>query len=654
MSRIPVEIPSPIPHAARSIQVNHCRMPDCGNYGVPASTKRVKSGPSADRDPHYTVQSTNKGRVPCLKCKCCGEKPPIKSNLGIAEELARLAKSLKAPEDFGCKKEDCINHEKSVAEYPECYKPKGFRADTGEPIKRCTACGTKFTVGDEPPRIHHKNRHLAVEIYSRVVNKSPVKRTLRGVNLTTPSIYYKTVRFIQRRCNRLSGGMERGMLRGQVPLPESLHLVSDMQLYQLNWTDRLDKRNPMFSAICTVDRDSRYVFGLHANYDPDADAFAIAQDAARRGDFDKAEPHRRYARLWLPGDELLGGRAAGERLGIDRVREIRRQLAEIYVSAESRADVEDRELAELHPGLHNVHAGTGMQVHIPYTVYAHFFLMRELMLRGGVKQVQYSMDCESLLRAAFLSAWQPEVGAGTAHGFYVRHHKYQTVPEREAAKLAAKKVLGEFMQQSGIDDRREAAWLLLTQRLEAAAAYGKWQDRWAEHPIPTMNEPYKAVCWLTQRPESNPTPMAVAEMALDAGLGPVDNVFQVTRRWMNALERPIGTSSGYNRVWHGYAPYNPAMLQQYLDLFRCTWNYCNIGKDGNTPAMRLGLTTQSLSYNDVLWPGEAPPVAPVKEEAAGLDPLAQWDARQANRLPEPADDESPPDEPVPIIPQPGM
>ena len=164
----------------------------------------------------------------------------------------------------------------------------------------------------------------------------------------------------------------------------------------------------------------------------------------RRGEgiSDKAEPHRRYARLWLPGDELLGGRAAGERLGIDRVREIRRQLAEIYVSAESRADVEDRELAELHPGLHNVHAGTGMQVHIPYTVYAHFFLMRELMLRGGVKQVQYSMDCESLLRAAFLSAWQPEVGAGTAHGFYVRHHKYQTVPGAGSRQAGGEEGLG--------------------------------------------------------------------------------------------------------------------------------------------------------------------------------------------------------------------
>ena len=79
MIRIPVEIPSPIPQAAISIQVNHCRMPNCDNYGIPAFTKRVRSGPSSDRDPHYRVHSTNKGRVPSLKYKCCGEEPPIKS-----------------------------------------------------------------------------------------------------------------------------------------------------------------------------------------------------------------------------------------------------------------------------------------------------------------------------------------------------------------------------------------------------------------------------------------------------------------------------------------------------------------------------------------------------------------------------------------------
>ena len=27
--------------------------------------------------------------------------------------------------------------------------------------------------------------------------------------------------------------------------------------------------------------------------------------------------------------------------------------------------------------------------------------------------------------------------------------------------------------------------------IEAATAYGKWQDRWFHHPLPTMNEPEK-------------------------------------------------------------------------------------------------------------------------------------------------------------------
>ena len=85
MIGVPVEISSLIPQATRSIQVIHCRKSDCDNYGVSALTKRVKLGPSADRDSHYSVQSTNKGRVPCIKCKCCCEKPPIKSNTRIAK-----------------------------------------------------------------------------------------------------------------------------------------------------------------------------------------------------------------------------------------------------------------------------------------------------------------------------------------------------------------------------------------------------------------------------------------------------------------------------------------------------------------------------------------------------------------------------------------
>ena len=420
------------------------------------------------------------------------------------------------------------------------------------------------------------NRYLASAVFNRVVNKSPVRRAMKGAGLSgRPKLYYALVRFIQRRCNYLMGGLERGMLRGQVPLPAKLHLVTDLQQYQLNWTDRLDKRNPMFSAVCTVDKDSRYVFGLHANYDATADAFAVAKESAELGDIERQEAFRRHARLWLPGDELLGGRAAGERIGLDKVRALKKQLTDIYTSAVSRADVEDRELQEMHPGLHNPQAGKGMQVHVPYTVYAHFFLMRQLLMGAGVKQIHYSMDCESLLRGAFLSAWCDEVKQGTAHGFYVRHQKYRTVTDRENTKKEAKARLAAFRDALPEEQRREAALLLMMQNIETATAYGKWQDRWFDHPLPTMNEPDKAVCWLTHQTELDNR--RVAEMAMKAGLGPVDNVFQLTRRLMNAFERPIGTSSGYNTVWHGYAPYNPAMLQQYLDLFRATHNFCYTG-----------------------------------------------------------------------------
>ena len=109
------------------------------------------------------------------------------------------------------------------------------------------------------------------------------------------------------------------------------------------------------------------------------------------------------------------------------------------------------------------------------------------------------MDCESLLRGAFLSAWCDEVQQGTAHGFYVRHAKYQNRDGagggKKGSQDTAESVSGKPCRE---EQRREAALLMMMHNFEAATAYGKWQDRWFHHPVPTMNEPEKAVCWLTQ------------------------------------------------------------------------------------------------------------------------------------------------------------
>ena len=96
-------------------------------------------------------------------------------------------------------------------------------------------------------------------------------------------------------------------------------------------------------------------------------------------------------------------------------------------------------------------------------------------------------------------------------------------------------------------------------------------------------------------------------MFLSAELARIDNVFMKTRHLFSALERPVGTSSGQNRVWHAYAPYNPRMLEKYLAIFRATHNFVFVGTDGQTPAMRLGFARRPPSFEDIVWPGQRVP-----------------------------------------------
>ena len=66
------------------IQTNHCRTPGCANFGVPARTKRGKTGPSADRDLRYKLNSTAKGQEPAIECKVCKVSTAEQNCIGAA------------------------------------------------------------------------------------------------------------------------------------------------------------------------------------------------------------------------------------------------------------------------------------------------------------------------------------------------------------------------------------------------------------------------------------------------------------------------------------------------------------------------------------------------------------------------------------------
>ena len=75
------------------------------------------------------------------------------------------------------------------------------------------------------------------------------------------------------------------------------------------------------------------------------------------------------------------------------------------------------------PGFCTPPLRNGMQVHLPYTAYAHWFLLYRLLTGAGVKTLQANMDIDSMSRAAFLCAYEDEVKRGDAHGFFVRFTK---------------------------------------------------------------------------------------------------------------------------------------------------------------------------------------------------------------------------------------
>ena len=139
---------------------------------------------------------------------------------------------------------------------------------------------------------------------------------------------------------------------------------------------------------------------------------------------------------------------------------------------------------------------------------------------------------------------------------------------------------------------------MMKRELAAAATIGKWSDRWAVHPFPNQAEPEKAVCYLTDFGDLDEDHKA--RLHLKASLHAIDRFFMSVRRRLNMLERPVATSSRAGRTWYGYSAYQPGNIGKLLTVFRAYYNYCLAGRDGMTPAMRLGLTSAPISPSELL------------------------------------------------------
>jgi transposase-like protein len=594
--------PTPSPPKVADIQVNFCRNPGCIQFRLPPADQHPAYGQAGAAA--YTG-GTGKPGKPKLVCSACGRGFVVKSNLAVHEEFMRIGAYLEPEppaQPASCPSSACANHAVPLDVAADAaslgpYRHHG-RTKSGTPRYRCGACGRTFVAKRRSRKrpTSHEDREVLDKYYNGMVARRIAKTT--GVNIET--VYRKLAAF-HRQALLFAAHRERTFPTLTV---KRLYLCTDRQDYTINWSDRRDRRNVKFTAVGTADLATGYVFAMNLNFDPSLDRSAVEQEADALGDFQQPAPFRRHARVWFLSDYEAAAMKPKKARRDERVplpvgvddsgKDLLKRVEEQALDAEKADDREEIPEATGDTQLPD----TGMQIHAEYTLAGHFHLLQGMFQNVG--KVRFYLDQDPGIFGAWMGAFAERADIGTADAFFVRITKGMIDPERTTEAKRAWSRFREYARAHPQMDTGDLRLRIIIDQFPAPQEIGNERQRWLVHPLPTKNEPEKAVCFLTDRGQYT-VEEQLARLYDRASLHAIDNFFQETRRSVSILERPIGTPSAGGRTWLGRSAYNPGMVGQALETFRVVYNFCHVGEDNKTPAMRLGLAHGKLSIEDILY-----------------------------------------------------
>jgi transposase-like protein/DNA-directed RNA polymerase specialized sigma24 family protein len=523
---------------------------------------------------------------PYLRCNKCNELFPIKSNKGISDETDRLVSSLDITKpEVCCPNENCSNHLISITAGRVHYSQFGKTA-IGSPRWKCKFCLKTFSTPTKSTHNQEKS-HKNTLIFKLLINKMPMRRICEVADIG-PNALYGKIDFIWKQCLAFSAYRETNLLEMEI---KRLYIGVDKQDFVANWSERSDRRNITFTAVASAENSTGYCFGMHLNFDATLDTQQIEADSKAISDEELPAPFRKYARLWLAHEYAASVvRSKKSTDGKTLVETIDNR----YTQATHRDDIEQFDEHTNDERLPK----QGMQIHSEYTLYAHFMHLRRLLPK--VEKIRFFLDQDSGMRAACLGTFAKEIKEGSSvDAFFVSIAKNLTVDQKRRKVAESKAMLDQYMNEHPELTKQEAILAIIKVRLLFMESVGKWKDRWLLHPFPDMSEPEKAICYLTDIHEYDTDHLAW--LYNKASLHAIDTFFMRVRRRLAPLERPIHSQSNAGCVWNGYAPYNPKQIQKLLDIMRVSHNFILKGKDGKTPAMRLGIAKGLVDHEDILY-----------------------------------------------------
>jgi transposase-like protein len=557
----------------------------------------------------YVVVATGKSQ-PSLKCQLCGEIFPMQSNLAIAEELLRISTYLE-PVLPRCSDETCAASSGTSTKPPTRFGTNRH----GTPRYKCANCGKTFTFGGKSTK-RQRETHVNRDVFRHLVNTVPIRRIIKLLGIST-SVLYDRIDFIYEQCRLFAGERERTLI-DRTDLGRR-RISVDRQKLMVNWSSKKQRRNTTILSMASADQDTGYIYGTHLNFDEEMDDAAVSKDLVRFGDHHLAQPFRRYARIWLERDyERAAKRADGRRKAKKEAAElVEPSLEDRLVNEVSSRyeDVVERDVIDDgdEPSLNSRTPAKGMLLHEQSVMHAHIQFVSRLLQRAT--KIRFYLDQEPGLRAAFMAAQVDRVLNRTADAFYVQVTKDGTVDQKRGLVGKSIKAFRRMCEAHPDFTEEEVELLLIRAEMERVREIGKWNDRWLRHPLSDMREPVKMICWLTDiekqsedRNEREAQLQQAARLYRRASLNEIDRFFMQLRRALTMAERGVVSASADRRLWFGKNAYNPGVLAKLVEIFRTYFNYCEVGEDKRTPAMRMGLARGPVAEEDILYfvPGEPP------------------------------------------------
>lgn len=540
----------------------------------------------AQKGSRYYTSGSGKQKV--IHCNGCNENIPIKNNACINEELARFQQYLDEPVEYACPNNACPNKSTSLYVNQSLYRKFGQTSKEKQRYQ-CKNCHRTFSITPKASRqtLAYKN----INIFMLLMNHVPFRRILEIEDIKFQTLYDK-IDYIENRCIKYLQHKEIEFFQNNKL--ERLYLGCDQQFFTLNWTSTYDKRNIILHAVATCDNDYRYCFGMNLNYDPNVNIDDVNSHAAEINENLVPAAYRLYSRIWTESDYWDELRKSYKSAKPKKKTLLESQVHEKYREALERDDIEaPRDIFE-----ECKLPQKGAQIHCEYTLYGHFFLLQRLL--RNVEKVRFFLDQDSGMRAACISAFADRILNRTCDAFYIKTNNDVSIHERKRINQQSLNLINSTMAEHGFASQFEAKKFLLGQAIEEAIPIGRWQDRWIKFPFSHAGELNKMACHLTDLHDYD-LPHLI-NLYNKASIHSTDNYFQLTRRRIRLVERPLKTMAKTNQ-WNGYSAYNPQKTQQLLNIFRAYYNYCMPGKDKKTPAMRIGITKSKVKVKDILYFG---------------------------------------------------